>query len=117
LTGPSFKRFTNKLSRLCKASGISQVELSRRLGMQPSHLNIFLRGRSDVHSQRLISLLYELGINIEAHVDAALDIRALSPQNDTENLAQSLERVSHSERESLSVIISRLARMAGQEKR
>lgn len=46
--------------------GISQAELARRVGMQPSHLNRFLKGHGDIRALRLIEILNELGFDLEA---------------------------------------------------
>lgn len=46
--------------------GISQAELARRVGMQPSHLNRFLKGHGDIRALRFIEILNELGFDLEA---------------------------------------------------
>lgn len=106
----NFKRFALKLNQLCKVYGLTQVELAKRLGMQPSHLNIFLRGRSDIHSQRLVELLSEMGISIEEQVDRALAKLVEGARAEDDELAVAFRRMSRAERESLSLIISRLGR-------
>jgi transcriptional regulator with XRE-family HTH domain len=106
------------LGTLCKLYGLTQVELSKRLGMQPSHLNIFLRGRSDIHSQRLLELLNELGISVEDQIDAALArLNGQAPKDPEQDLALYLRRMTRAERESLGMIITRLGRERGRNKR
>lgn len=61
-----------KIYALFTARGMSQAELARRIGMQPSHLNRFLKGHGDMGSARLVSLLSELGVDLERVVDEAL---------------------------------------------
>lgn len=117
LPSTSFKRFASKLGQLCKLYGLTQVELAKRLGMQPSHLNIFLRGRSDIHSQRLIEFLEELGISVEEQVDKALAKMKQEPLMPEEDLNLSLRRMSRAERESLILIITRLSRERGRQRR
>ena len=106
----NFKRLSGKLTQLCKHYGLTQVELAKRLGMQPSHLNIYLRGRSDIHSQRLIQLLEEIGISVEDQVDRALERFVQPAEKEEDRLAVAFRRMSRAERESLSLIISRLGR-------
>ncbi len=43
---------------------MSQAELARRVGMQPSHLNHFLRGRGDVRVSRLLKILEALDVDL-----------------------------------------------------
>ena len=62
-----------KIYQLFSGLGLSQAELARRIGMQPSHLNRFLKGHGDMGSARLISLLSELGVDLEAVVVAAIE--------------------------------------------
>lgn len=54
-----------KLAVLTKSIGISQTELSDRLGVPPSQVNRFFRGHSDIYSSVLMGVLKELGFNLE----------------------------------------------------
>ena len=65
----------NKLYQLFGLAGISQAELARRIGMQPSHLNRFLKGHGDMGSSRLLSLLSELGVDLENVLDKAIALK------------------------------------------
>lgn len=61
-----------KIYQLFTERGLSQAELARRIGMQPSHLNRFLKGHGDMGSARLISLLGELGVDLERVLNDAI---------------------------------------------
>lgn len=79
--------------------GISQAELARRVGMQPSHLNRFLKGHGDIRALRLIEILNELGFDLEALMARPL------PQ-DAPALALP-EALSGFERRTLELLVSR----------
>ena len=69
-------KYPQKVALLAVLRGISQVELAKRLGMQPSHLNHFLKGRGDVRSAQLLRILRELGIDVEEALNR--EVAALS---------------------------------------
>lgn len=115
------RRFAAKIKQLTQLSNVTQVELSKRLGIQPSHLNIFFQGRGDIHGQRLIELLLELGVDVESQIDEALarfddkegnNSSALTLSG-TSSLATQFNRMSRAERESISLIIRRLDQERG----
>ena len=58
-----------KIKQLAVLAGVSQAELARRVGMLPNHLNVFLQGKGDIHSARMVELLSELGIDVEEMLD------------------------------------------------
>ncbi|HMN70087.1 MAG TPA: helix-turn-helix transcriptional regulator [Bdellovibrionales bacterium] len=96
---------------MSKLYGLTQVELSKRVGMQPSHLNIFLKGKSDIHSERLVELLEEIGVSVEDLIDRAL-IRykkTNAPEERGGDLEEMLRRMSRAEREAVLAIAQRLA--------
>ena len=64
-----------KIKKLSVLMGLSQAELARRVGMLPSHLNVYLQGKGDIHSGRFIEILAECGIDIEELVDKKLAVR------------------------------------------
>lgn len=52
------------LRELLKQTGLTQKELAQRLGTTPGHLNLYLTGKSDMHSINLIAILEALGIDL-----------------------------------------------------
>jgi transcriptional regulator with XRE-family HTH domain len=54
-----------KCALLARLSGLSQAELSRRLSIQPSNLNPFLKGHGDVRAELFVKILQELSVDIE----------------------------------------------------
>lgn len=106
------ERFSGQVRELADLLGLSQAEVARRVGMQASHLNVFLKGRGDLHSLRLMEILKELGIDLEEQLETAARRlrakRAGRPLQDDEDLLASLQQISRPERESLRLIISRL---------
>lgn len=82
-----------KIYQLFNEKGLSQAELARRIGMQPSHLNRFLKGHGDMGSARLISLLQELGVDLEQVLnDAIAKARGESETDDSIGLSGLEER-------------------------
>lgn len=63
----------HKIYQLLVLRGLSQAELARRIGMQPSHLNRFLKGHGDMGSARLIQLFEELGVDLDQVLSQAID--------------------------------------------
>ena len=65
-------KIAQKCSQLATLNGLTQAELARRLEIKPSNLNHYLRGHGDVHADLFISILKELGIDIEEIVNREL---------------------------------------------
>lgn len=59
------KGVCEQIARRIEYLGVTQAELARRVGMQPSHLNRFLRGHGDIRSYRLMEILAEIGFDLE----------------------------------------------------
>lgn len=104
--------FGGRVRELTSLMGLSQAEIARRVGMQASHLNVFMKGRGDLHSLRLMEILKELGIDLEDQLDLAIRRQRARKSgqhlHDGEDLLTSLQQISRAERESLRRIISRL---------
>lgn len=98
-----------KLVQLACTRGLSQAELARRVGMQPSHLNHFLRGHGDVRSSKLLEILLVLGVDLERHLDEAL---GASGDGGGETEGESWLRVFHGfdspERSALRLLMARV---------
>lgn len=105
----SYKRFIEQIRATLAESGLTQAELARRVGMQPTHLNAFLKGRNDILAQRLTEILLELGLDLSDSLKKHR--RARLPKNrrdDPRTLVAKLARMSPSDVESISVLINRL---------
>jgi transcriptional regulator with XRE-family HTH domain len=61
-----------KIAWLVRAKGLTQVDLSRRLGIRPSHLSTFLRGHAEIRSGLFVDLLKEVGVDIPTRLDSSL---------------------------------------------
>lgn len=62
-----------RLAQLVFASGLTQTELAQRAGINRSHLNRVLSGRSDLSAEKLIDLLDVLGIDLGAVIEQRTD--------------------------------------------
>lgn len=63
---------SQKLALIASLRGTSQARLAKKVGVQASHLNHFLRGHGDVRSALLVEILSELGIDVEQAVNEEL---------------------------------------------
>lgn len=109
----NLKRFSEKVKKLTELSQLSQAEMARRIGMQPTHINLFFQGRGDLHGQRLIAVLRELGIDLEKQVNDAIDEiqnskKETAVRSEFDDLIEDLRSLPRAERESVSLIIGRL---------
>ncbi len=67
------KNLGEKLSKLAKISEISQTELADQVGVPPSQINRFFRGKSDICSSLLVKILKELEFDVESLIDHKLN--------------------------------------------
>lgn len=117
LATEELKVFAFKVRELIERRGLTQAEVARRLGMQASHLNLFLKGKSDLVSQRLLQLLKELDVDVEQLVDQALEKSTASDPAkletaealETENLQNQLLRLPRVDRDSVLNILKKMA--------
>lgn len=72
-----------KIVFLAKLRGLTQVELARRLDMQASHLNHYLKGHGDVRSSSFLKILGELGIDMSTVIDQEIAKRR-TPLNESQ---------------------------------
>lgn len=84
--------------------------------MRPSHLNIYLKGHTDIHATSLVRILSELGIDLEALVERELAkargeelLNHLSPGDTLELIMNKMDR---EERHAMLSYASRFARVA-----
>jgi transcriptional regulator with XRE-family HTH domain len=100
-------RIPDLLRRLIQRSGLSQAEVARRIGMQPTHLNAFLKGRGDCHSRRVFDLLDELGLSVEE----MLLQRLTEAQPESSKLSEfDTSRLCKGDRSAVVALIRRLSR-------
>lgn len=114
LATEELKVFAFKVRELIERRGLTQAEVARRLGMQASHLNLFLKGKSDLVSQRLLQLLKELDVDVEQLVDEALEKTAApdtasTETTEAENLQNQLLRLPRVDRDSVLNILKKMA--------
>ncbi len=110
------KRFGDKIKRLAMHSQLTQAELARRVGMQPSHLNLFLQGRGDIHSQRFVDILSELGIDIESQLERYIAQKSgdlsdeKNPGVSAERVLAKLRKMSKAEMEAIALIVGKISK-------
>ena len=98
----------DKIREACALMGIRQKDLADYLDMKPSQMNLYFRGKVEMRSDRLITLLGVLGIDIEELLSEK--IRALggssASSNSSENkMLASLGRLDDYKKQSLLKII------------
>lgn len=76
------KAMNEKLLILAKAKGMTQAGIASNVGMQPSHINRYFNGVSDVTSSHFIEILKVLGINVEQL--ASEELKVLAGISDTD---------------------------------
>lgn len=59
------KSIGEKLAMLAKSQGKSQADIADNIGMSTTQLNRFFRGNSDCTMNNLISVMTELGIDLD----------------------------------------------------
>jgi transcriptional regulator with XRE-family HTH domain len=60
------------ISILLRTQGLSQSSLAKKLGMQPSNLNLYLRGHKDIRAELFLELLKVLGVDIREQLVAKI---------------------------------------------
>jgi transcriptional regulator with XRE-family HTH domain len=106
-----------KLNTLIQLDGVSQAELSRRVGIQPSHLNRYLKGHGDIRSALLISVMEELGIDICEILEREILRRrpksivslGITESESTDQVADLLTRMPSAERRALTLLIQKMS--------
>lgn len=61
---PEYEALREVLSEAVVASGISQREVSRKLGKPPTHINRVLKARRTLEWSELLDLCEALGVNV-----------------------------------------------------
>lgn len=56
---------SQKLALVANLRDLSQADLAKKIGVQPSHLNHYLKGHGDIRSEMLLKILAEVGIHVE----------------------------------------------------
>lgn len=80
------------VNTLIKLKGTSQSNLSSKLGISRTHLNRFLNSEADLSSQKFISLLNVLDINIADIITNEVN-KILGSTNKSKSLGESIEYV------------------------
>lgn len=62
-----------RLSQLVFAARLTQTEVAKKAGINRSHLNRVLSGRSDLSAEKLIDLLGVLGVDLGEIIDQRID--------------------------------------------
>ncbi len=84
------KKLHDKLLILAKAKGITQAEIAKEVGMQPSHINRYFKGSSDLVSEHFVDITRVLGIDIDYTVTAELTKLTTDEDSDVNNLSSSV---------------------------
>lgn len=108
------KALLEKLNALIKLDGLSQAELARRVGIQPSHLNRFLKGHGDIRSFLFASLLEELGINIAQIIEREFLQRSSArsttkSERDSNHIGDLLRGLPSAERRAVAFLVETMA--------
>ena len=76
------KPLNEKLLILAKAKDLTQSRIASEVGMQPSHINRYFNGASDITSGHFVDILRVLGIDVEKQTSEQLKVLAgLSDHN------------------------------------
>lgn len=98
------------LRELLSSAHVTQKDLALGLGMKPSHINLYFKGKSDIHSRKLVSILKMLGIDLESLVRERIEMLSRNEGKvSSENLFSKLDQVKDFNREPLLRIIKHLA--------
>lgn len=108
------KGICRKIRELTALNGLSQAELARRAGLQPSQLNVYLQGRGDLHSRKLVRILLELGLDIETLLEQRISQRRsaerkLVASSDLTEILEHLRDMPRAESEAISLVVQRMA--------
>lgn len=58
-----------RLGALAKTRGLKQIDLASAIGLSNSQVNRFFQGNSEIKAEKLLLLLRELGLSIDASID------------------------------------------------
>lgn len=101
-------RLVSKIRLLCHSLGITQRDLAASLELKPSQMNLYMQGKVEMKSDRLLKVLNILGLDIETLLDqriAELSQANSRPAPEQRVLAK-IGRLDEYKRESLLKIIS-----------
>ncbi len=76
------KNIGEMIAILIKSKDITQTELAEKLGVPHSQINPFLRGHKDVYASTLVSVLKEIGIDVENQLKEKLKLENNIEQTD-----------------------------------
>lgn len=93
---PNPLNLANKIGILAGLIGMTQAELARRLSLQPSNLNHYLKGHGDVRAELFVRILRELGVDVEDLLNREIATRTGMKLEDRGGLGETVEIVADS---------------------
>lgn len=86
--------FHSQIKAIIRAAHLTQKDLGKSVGMTPSHISLFLNGKLDLQSRKLIRLLEALGVDIHNILKQRLE-ELSSPQDSDSDLLRMKVKFDH----------------------
>jgi transcriptional regulator with XRE-family HTH domain len=100
----------NGLRDLLKLTGLTQRDLAKHLSTTPSHLNLYFKNKSDMHSAKLVETLHFLGIDLASLIDERVStLKKANGRVDASSLYLKLQNIKEYNKGPLLKIIKTLA--------